>query len=261
MHISTHSLTRRLTHDTCCTTLQTRYFNSQPHKEADEFLVSDTIAYFIFQLTASQGGWLCSGRCSADEWKFQLTASQGGWRSRLQTHPESSHISTHSLTRRLTYTASNSCMRSEFQLTASQGGWRLIEDICEKFEVFQLTASQGGWQRDDILTHRQQDFNSQPHKEADSYAPDHKVRLQSFQLTASQGGWLFHHFTVSTLGLFQLTASQGGWLPREPMTIIWKNISTHSLTRRLTTSKKDTIKVALFQLTASQGGWHQRFFR
>ena len=56
MHISTHSLTRRLTHDTCCTTLQTRYFNSQPHKEADEFLVSDTIAHFIFQLTASQGG-------------------------------------------------------------------------------------------------------------------------------------------------------------------------------------------------------------
>ena len=80
MHISTHSLTRRLTHDTCCTTLQTRYFNSQPHKEADEFLVSDTIAHFI----------------------FQLTASQGGWRQMLCCNPEYSNISTHSLTRRLT---------------------------------------------------------------------------------------------------------------------------------------------------------------
>ena len=125
-----------------------------------------------------------------------------------------------------------------FQLTASQGGWRLIEDICEKFEVFQLTASQGGWQRDDILTHRQQDFNSQPHKEADSYAPDHKVRLQSFQLTASQGGWLFHHFTVSTLGLFQLTASQGGWLPEDHQKYLEWNISTHSLTRRLTVERR-----------------------
>ena len=76
--ISTHSLTRRLTYGTVRCIVSLRYFNSQPHKEADKKAVSRfrNICYFnsqphkeadekqvmllrlliTFQLTASQGG-------------------------------------------------------------------------------------------------------------------------------------------------------------------------------------------------------------
>ena len=55
--ISTHSLTRRLTK--CCSSVITfsRYFNSQPHKEADGKQHQKEHCQRIFQLTASQGGW------------------------------------------------------------------------------------------------------------------------------------------------------------------------------------------------------------
>ena len=54
-NISTHSLTRRLTRKPYQVHRTRRYFNSQPHKEADEkkaLLISPE----TFQLTASQGG-------------------------------------------------------------------------------------------------------------------------------------------------------------------------------------------------------------
>ena len=54
--ISTHSLTRRLTGSHALTLLVTCYFNSQPHKEADDKLGGYYGTGFGFQLTASQGG-------------------------------------------------------------------------------------------------------------------------------------------------------------------------------------------------------------
>ena len=146
-------------------------------------------------------------------------------------------------------------MRSEFQLTASQGGWRLIEDICEKFEVFQLTASQGGWQRDDILTHRQQDFNSQPHKEADMRGCGCWECGRIFQLTASQGGWQTTLMERLASFRFQLTASQGGWLRVFALCddIRYFNSQPH----KEADGERTSINVGtdVFQLTASQGGW------
>ena len=60
-----------------------------------------------------------------------------------------------------------------------------------------------------VVSYEKENFNSQPHKEAD---------------------------------------------PSLPQKIYPVNISTHSLTRRLTSEWKVGTKVKLFQLTASQGG-------
>ena len=55
-----------------------RYFNSQPHKEADGSN-SNSVNVLWFQLTASQGGWRKHFWTSIRDYIFQLTASQGGW--------------------------------------------------------------------------------------------------------------------------------------------------------------------------------------
>ena len=164
---------------------------------------------------------------------FQLTASQGGWHNGLIQDNE----------------------LLTFQLTASQGGWQFV--YCDSYRevVFQLTASQGGWQYDFSL------WNIS----------------QIFQLTASQGGWQVSPSGEIHPNSFQLTASQGGWRDLPEVRLLttdfnsqphkeadqvflykkrWGEISTHSLTRRLTRYPEgfDPDK-AKFQLTASQGGW------
>ena len=55
-HISTHSLTRRLTLRRLTLLWFRIYFNSQPHKEADLTALPIPLIAPIFQLTASQGG-------------------------------------------------------------------------------------------------------------------------------------------------------------------------------------------------------------
>ena len=167
IRISTHSLTRRLT--LSCNTV---------------------VISFIFQLTASQGGWLDGHNFP----NLPLMISTHSLTRRL-THIDSTHllvkgISTHSLTRRLTFntcgfdiecTYFNSQPHKEadyewavFVLTfhyfnsqphkeADHNGW----SIEPKSIGFQLTASQGGWLRQPTCLHRNWHFNSQPHKEAD----------------------------------------------------------------------------------------------
>ena len=143
------------------------YFNSQPHKEAD---VSK------------------------------------------QEFDEVIGISTHSLTRRLT------CF-----IPSIHNAW-----------IFQLTASQGGWRFMLLLRHLwMKYFNSQPHKEADLWTHNLSNLVETFQLTASQGGW-------------RNSKSRWNWT---------ENISTHSLTRRLTVICILYPGCRIFQLTASQGGW------
>ena len=55
-HISTHSLTRRLTRSDEVFATVAKNFNSQPHKEADAIATLGNIPSQVFQLTASQGG-------------------------------------------------------------------------------------------------------------------------------------------------------------------------------------------------------------
>ena len=77
-----------------------------------------------------------------------------------------------------------------------------------------------------------EDFNSQPHKEADGYKNHSR-----------EGGW-----NISTHSLTRrLTGSVRCYACRYC-------ISTHSLTRRLTDIMRTIAIINLFQLTASQGG-------
>ena len=121
------------------------HFNSQPHKEADSISVYIWQLPRAFQLTASQGGWhRIPGTCH-NRWKFQLTASQGGWLQARQFPMLSVHISTHSLTRRLTLrnaTADRGKRISTHSLTRRLTG-SIPNPQCT--HLFQLTASQGGW--------------------------------------------------------------------------------------------------------------------
>ena len=80
-------------------TITSRHFNSQPHKEAD-FVTTpckNYVNYFNSQPHKEADG----GNCDI---------------------ARKIHISTHSLTRRLTGTASGDTKITVFQLTASQGG-------------------------------------------------------------------------------------------------------------------------------------------
>ena len=120
-------------------------------------------------------------------------------------------ISTHSLTRRLTAMLASSDVATLFQLTASQGGWRHRNVL----SAYNFISTHSLTRR---LTHTHYspdtcyvDFNSQPHKEADSGHGKRCVMFLIFQLTASQGGWHTCLFCVRPWWTFQLTASQGGW--------------------------------------------------
>ena len=120
---------------------------------------------------------------------FQLTASRRGWHPcynnivyvilyfNSQPHEEADstnrsywcivHISTHSLTKRLT----------------------MFCAIVNPILVFQLTASRRGWRHRNVLSAYNFYFNSQPHEEADCSPPVHAATPFVFQLTASRRGW------------------------------------------------------------------------
>ena len=78
-NISTHSLTRRLTFRLCQSLQHQLYFNSQPHKEADNFVtIHDALNFISTHSLTRRLTELCNEQRYAI--LFQLTASQGGWR-------------------------------------------------------------------------------------------------------------------------------------------------------------------------------------
>ena len=169
-----------------------KYFNSQPHEEADvKVIVSSATRYDI----------------STHSLTKRLT-----WRARQQQqlpYP----ISTHSLTKRLT----RLCLLMGYVPIISTHSLtkRLTTEIsiCVPFGVFQLTASRRGWRFSPYHDRPKYSyFNSQPHEEADIYA--------EFQQSS---------------GI----------------------ISTHSLTKRLTLIRIGFYKNLTFQLTASRRGWRR----
>ena len=195
----------------------------------------EVLRYNLFQLTASQGGWLVKTEteetpisdfnsqphkeaddrnCYPVVWlKFQLTASQGGWRTCTSCASVPDFISTHSLTRRLTSFLYSSRLIVLFQLTASQGGWRSADRLHRRLHPH---------------------FNSQPHKEADGDDGKPIDVGFLFQLTASQGGWRRSKIwrkNAWKISTHSLTRRLTSWDEQKK---IIKEISTHSLTRRLT---------------------------
>ena len=145
-----------------------KYFNSQPHEEADVLKLVFRQPDQTFQLTASRRGWLSVFSTSKTILVFQLTASRRGWRHSIKSIVFCLIISTHSLTKRLTTLLVSVAFRYvKFQLTASRRGWRFPELILNYLIAFQLTASRRGWQGADGKS---------------SYT-------WIFQLTASRRGW------------------------------------------------------------------------
>ena len=120
--ISTHSLTRRLTHYPCWWESK-RYISTHSlTRRLTIFALSEDHCMCISthsltrRLTEENQRILC-------ERVFQLTASQGGW-------PQMRVIVQ---------------LAGVFQLTASQGGWQCLHTVHFSSRKFQLTASQGGW--------------------------------------------------------------------------------------------------------------------
>ena len=187
-----------------------------------------------FQLTASQGGWLMYSSLVYSIRSFQLTASQGGWRSIRHTCSNEQHfnsqphkeadtfvchlhscwtgISTHSLTRRLTFLIAViffSISISTHSLTRrlTQKVWCSKQSITHFNSQPHKEADQNSvWRIHNCWhfnsqPHKEADqnsfwriqncwhFNSQPHKEADLSTGEKLVLTSEFQLTASQGGW------------------------------------------------------------------------
>ena len=254
--ISTHSLTRRLTHYPCWWESK-RYISTHSlTRRLTIFALSEDHCMCISthsltrRLTEENQRILC-------ERVFQLTASQGGWPASIKVIAVGAIISTHSLTRRLTirYTIVNRCVLISThsltrRLTGNSSYILSANYISTHSLTRRLTTS------DTILDIVKSDFNSQPHKEADEYETEIQMDIfisthsltrrlteenqrilceRVFQLTASQGGWPQMRVIVQLAGVFQLTASQGGWQCLH---------TVHFSSRK-------------FQLTASQGGWHQ----
>ena len=194
-------------------------------------------------------------------------------------------ISTHSLTKRLTLSGQGSGSRKMHfnsqpheeadEVRSFSSGWG------SHFNSQPHEEADRHWRKPD----RQSDyFNSQPHEEADLVKAQALDYLFKFQLTASRRGWLLKTCSIFDLKLFQLTASRRGWRADWYLQSIYRNfnsqpheeadtinnlgitdgtiISTHSLTKRLTTSCTGKVTGrSAFQLTASRRGWHFRNLR
>ena len=165
--ISTHSLTRRLTEICHITRWIWRYFNSQPHKEADWSSLSDIRWIYISthsltrRLTFVVPGsgyrpynFNSQPHKEADPWLILLIFIIIYFNS--QPHKEADRNRSH------------------------RGG------------IWYHFNSQPHKEADRIWTYWWYDhayFNSQPHKEADTWYLLHNLTNTLFQLTASQGGW------------------------------------------------------------------------
>ena len=143
------------------------YFNSQPHEEADcpERCLCRVLGYFNSQPHEE-----------ADE--------------RYWIYHKNPGISTHSLTKRLTYRRILADARTLFQLTASRRGWHLAHAVTHTphwISTHSLTNRLTVQTM--ILFTEIMHFNSQPHEEADYKKILRGIDYQIFQLTASRRGW------------------------------------------------------------------------
>ena len=122
---------------------------------------------------------------------------------------------------------------SAFQLTASQGGWPHLAGWPLSVPYFNSQPHKEA-DKDVIVPSRPiWYFNSQPHKEADSVSIKPCAHFVRFQLTASQGGWLIKSVIAVSNTYFNSQPHKEADLSLLNC-LNRSNISTHSLTRRLT---------------------------
>ena len=168
---------------------------------------------------------------------FQLTSSRGGWRLIGLDERQIVDISTHILTRRMTLEIESGIfLILTFQLTSSRGGWHAA--VLEEMTDLIISTH--------ILTRRM------------TFAYMKVIFSHLFQLTSSRGGWLFSDTYPDNWQIFQLTSSRGGWRSTSLIFSLSIFISTHILTRRMTSSCIGILYFSIFQLTSSRGGWRIR---
>ena len=98
-------------------------------------------------------------------------------------------------------------------------------------------------------------FNSHPHEEDDVVKWGRKWQDKRFQLTSSRRGW--HHFCYRTdsicdISTHILTKRMTSAEARKRYRYL---ISTHILTKRMTKKEKRKESKVVFQLTSSRRGW------
>ena len=144
---------------------------------------------------------------------FQLTASRRGWRVDKLSLIVVTGISTHSLTKRLTY---HLILRHE-QITYfnSQPHEEADRITCDPEIIF---------------FH----FNSQPHEEADYFRRRTCINFNLFQLTASRRGWRNCARSVAPVVYFNSQPHEEADDALDSFMARMMDISTHSLTKRLT---------------------------
>ena len=219
------------------------HFNSQPHKEADGGVFPSPRISSISTHSLTRR-LTRNSLSSISQFLFQLTASQGGWRTyhclvcrrcyfNSQPHKEADRISscfafiivisTHSLTRRLTIwliilPPQSLYFNSQPHKEAdNRVGDCAVRAICISTHSLtrRLTESRGRGERiQRISTH------SLTRRLTGTASGDTKITV--FQLTASQGGWQSSSACFLNIMLFQLTASQGGWQQFQTKTYLSK---------------------------------------
>ena len=142
--------------------------------------------------------------------------------------------------------------------------------------IFQLTSSRRGWLCTASYCLCYPYFNSHPHEEDDLSIGSYLNQFLAFQLTSSRRGWQYILGLLLGNLVFQLTSSRRGWRNRSSCgdlkryfnshpheeddskidkLIIYADISTHILTKRMTLYCKLLLVLPLFQLTSSRRGW------
>ena len=145
-----------------------RNFNSQPHKEADGAQGMSGLLAIVFQLTASQGGWL-----------FDTMAVNTQVHFNSQPHKEADE---------------NLIVRNQCSRNFNSQPHKEADIDCLLFRlsitIFQLTASQGGWPNGlDYVPFNGYISTHSLTRRLTGIPSSANLIARLFQLTASQGGW------------------------------------------------------------------------
>ena len=181
MDISTHILTKRMT-----------------ARQVNVFINS------LFQLTSSRRGW-----------RVWITFRNNGRYFNSHPHEEDDHllvvfflvsfISTHILTKRMTYRTESRSLCFIFQLTSSRRGW-----------LWCCLCSTGHYH-----------FNSHPHEEDDLFRKHSTTAISLFQLTSSRRGWRNRSGSPLSEISFQLTSSRRGWRRKLLRNLLFEHFNSH----------------------------------
>ncbi len=186
--ISTHILTKRMTSSAG---------NNNPSR--------------TFQLTSSRRGWPSAGFEDVTSQVFQLTSSRRGWQYKETLQACLQGISTHILTKRMTWKCKVSVIIRSISTHILTKRMTIVMSALRIGVIFQLTSSRRGWHCFHHSNYIQKHFNSHPHEEDDCVKKT-----------------IFFCHNISTHILTKRMTTISLIAPTSPV------ISTHILTKRMT---------------------------